>query len=271
IYIDGVDQTGQPYFLGCCITRPLNGDPNGARIGGFEGPGFNFNGSVDEVAIYTQSLSFAQVLAHYQAGAPSGCAPPKSDQTINFPAIGDKTFGDPDFAARATASSGLDVSYGASGNCSVTGGTVHITGAGSCTVTASQAGNDSFNTAADVSRSFNIGKANAHCTVNGYTVPYDGSPHTATGSCTGVSGPISGLNLSGTTHTLFGTYSDTWTFTAPNANYNNGSGPVTDRITAHVPANKDACKNGGWASLTRANGTIFTNQGDCVSYTNNGK
>ena len=35
--------------------------------------------------------------------------------------------------------------------------------------------------------------------------------------------------------------------------------------------NKDQCKNGGWQNFTRANGTFFKNQGDCVSYTNNGK
>lgn len=35
--------------------------------------------------------------------------------------------------------------------------------------------------------------------------------------------------------------------------------------------NKDQCKNNGWQTLFRANGTPFKNQGDCVSYTNNGK
>ena len=43
-----------------------------------------------------------------------------------------KTFGDPDFSVSATATSGLPVSFAASGNCTVTSpspGTVHITGA----------------------------------------------------------------------------------------------------------------------------------------------
>ncbi|MEO7362299.1 MAG: hypothetical protein ABI120_18355 [Gemmatimonadaceae bacterium] len=31
------------------------------------------------------------------------------------------------------------------------------------------------------------------------------------------------------------------------------------------------CKKGGWQSLARADGTAFTNQGDCVSYVQNGK
>jgi hypothetical protein len=35
--------------------------------------------------------------------------------------------------------------------------------------------------------------------------------------------------------------------------------------------NKGQCKDGGWMSVTRADGSSFKNQGDCVSYTNNGK
>ena len=33
-----------------------------------------------------------------------------------------------------------------------------------------------------------------------------------------------------------------------------------------VPLTKDDCKNGGYANFTRANGTTFSNQGQCVSY-----
>jgi hypothetical protein len=81
------------------------------------------------------------------------------DQTIGFASLGDKTYGDPDFAASATASSGLPVTFAATGNCTVSGTTVHLTGAGSCTVTASQAGDARFNPAADVSQTFAIAKA----------------------------------------------------------------------------------------------------------------
>ena len=38
-----------------------------------------------------------------------------------------------------------------------------------------------------------------------------------------------------------------------------------------VATTKDACKNGGWKTLKRADGSAFKNQGDCVSYVNNGK
>src|SRR6185369_12338415 len=86
----------------------------------------------------------------------------KANQTITFNALANKTFGDPDFTANATASSGLAVSLVASGNCTVTTpspGTVHITGAGSCTLTASQPGDANNNPATSVPQSFTIAKA----------------------------------------------------------------------------------------------------------------
>lgn len=43
------------------------------------------------------------------------------------------------------------------------------------------------------------------------------------------------------------------------------------KFTSAVPATSDECKNNGWKTLTRENGTTFKNQGDCVSYVQNGK
>jgi hypothetical protein len=40
---------------------------------------------------------------------------------------------------------------------------------------------------------------------------------------------------------------------------------------ANVATRKDECKKGGWADLTRADGTSFKNQGDCIQYVNTGK
>jgi hypothetical protein len=34
---------------------------------------------------------------------------------------------------------------------------------------------------------------------------------------------------------------------------------------------KDECKKGGWAEMTRADGSSFKNQGDCIQYVNTGK
>jgi hypothetical protein len=38
-----------------------------------------------------------------------------------------------------------------------------------------------------------------------------------------------------------------------------------------VATTADGCKNDGWRSLARTDGSTFKNQGDCVSYTNTGK
>jgi len=80
----------------------------------------------------------------------------KANQTISFAALPNKATTDPPFAVTATASSGLPVTFGASGSCTVSGNTVTITGAGSCTISASQGGNINYNAAASVPQTFNI-------------------------------------------------------------------------------------------------------------------
>ena len=49
------------------------------------------------------------------------CCTSDPPQTIAFAALADKSYGDPDFAVTATASSGLPVTFTASGNCTVSG------------------------------------------------------------------------------------------------------------------------------------------------------
>jgi hypothetical protein len=87
-----------------------------------------------------------------------------------------------------------------------------------------------------------INKAKATITVTPYHVTYDGNAHTATGSAKGVlNESLSGLNLSGTTHTNAATYgTDPWTFTDVTGNYNDTSDTVSDSIakaTLSVTAN----------------------------------
>jgi uncharacterized delta-60 repeat protein len=81
---------------------------------------------------------------------------PKLNQSITFDAIANRILGDPDFTLFAPASSGLAVSFGASGACTVAGSNVHLTGGGDCTITADQAGDATYNAAATVMRSFTI-------------------------------------------------------------------------------------------------------------------
>src|SRR5207245_1080803 len=63
------------------------------------------------------------------------------------------------------------------------------TNAGTATASASYAG-DANHLGSGDSATFTIDKADAVCAVAGYKVTYDGSPHTATGTCVGVGGTM---------------------------------------------------------------------------------
>ena len=88
--------------------------------------------------------------------------------------------------------------------------------------------NDQSGTAAIV-----IAKADATIVVTGYSVVYNGLPHSASVTVTGVNWEtgttVGTVDVSGTTHTDAGTYNgDVWTFTG--TNYNSSSGVVNDAI-----------------------------------------
>src|SRR5262249_9719257 len=87
------------------------------------------------------------------------------NQTISFDQPANKTFGDAPFTVSAAASSGLPVSFAASGACAVNGAVVTLIGAGSCTITASQAGDSNFSPALNVSRTFSIARADTTTTI----------------------------------------------------------------------------------------------------------
>ena len=102
--------------------------------------------------------------------------------------------------------------------------------AGTATASADYAGDENHESSSG-SATFEISKANATCQVEGYHVTYDGEAHTATGTCTGVQGEgLDGLDLSATTHTNAGSYTDTWTFHDDTGNYNDASDTVSDSI-----------------------------------------
>lgn len=118
-----------------------------------------------------------------------GFAIAKGSQTIAFADLADQTFGDPPFAVSATATSGLSVSFSSSGNCSLSVLSLALTGAGSCTVTASQPGDANYNPAPDVVHTFQIAKApQAVAFTLGFTSKTLGDPDfgvTATGGASG--------------------------------------------------------------------------------------
>src|SRR4029453_3640376 len=77
-------------------------------------------------------------------------------QQIEFDALPDRGVGDPPFTVSATSSSGLPVSFTASGSCTVTGEQVTLTGGGLCTLTASQGGDGNYEPAPEVSQPFHV-------------------------------------------------------------------------------------------------------------------
>ena len=88
----------------------------------------------------------------------------KANQTISFPGPVTLQLGVPasnQVTLTATATSGLAVSFAAAppAICTVSGATLTMVAAGSCTITASQAGDSNFNAAADVVRTITINAA----------------------------------------------------------------------------------------------------------------
>ena len=114
----------------------------------------------------------------------------KFGQTITFGSLADKAYGDADFSVSATASSGLSTGFTAQGGCTVSDGmvgtaSVHITGAGSCTITAHQAGSDIYNAAPDVSQTFTVAPAPLTITANDQSKVYGASEPMFTASYNG--------------------------------------------------------------------------------------
>jgi hypothetical protein len=170
----------------------------------------------------------------------------KTDQTITFGPLGDKTYGDPSFGVSATASSGLPVSFNASGNCSISGSTVTITSAGSCTVKASQGGNSNYNPAPDVSQSFKIAPRPITVTADAKTKVYGDSDPALTyqvtsGSLVGTDSFTGGLSrVTGENVGLYAIQQNTlalststnYSLTYVGANLTITQKPVTASITA---------------------------------------
>jgi hypothetical protein len=171
----------------------------------------------------------------------------KASQTITFNALVAKTYGDADFTVSATASSGLAVTFSATGNCSATGTSIHLTGAGSCTVKADQAGNDNYSAATQVSQSFNIAKASSTTTVTVSDAVFDGNAHGGTATVTGFGGlsqPVQ-VSYSGRNATSYG----------PSATAPTNAGDYTAAATFAGDADHDESNDSKPFSITKAPST----------------
>jgi gliding motility-associated-like protein len=156
----------------------------------------------------------------------------KGDQTISFSALPSKTVGDVAYSLTATGgASGNAVSYTSSNTAvaTISGSTVTIIGAGTTTITASQAGNANYNAATDVPQTLTVAKAAQRISfvaLAGKTFGDAVFNLTASGGSSGnaityVSSNTAVAIISGSTVTLVGVGSaDIIASQAGNANYN---------------------------------------------------
>jgi len=163
-------QSGSGYGAAGPGAGGAGGSAGGGGGGGYYGGGSGAantggGGGSDYCASSVSSCS-----ATLASSSPSVTIWYPTSQTITFPATA-VTYGQADFSP-ASSSSGLAVTYtNPSGQCSIDGsGLVQITGAGSCSVTANQAGNAQYLAATPATQTFVVDKATVHV---------DGSPASA--------------------------------------------------------------------------------------------
>lgn len=110
--------------------------------------------------------------------------------TITFNPLADRALGSGSFTVSASASSGLAVTFASAtpATCAVSGSTVSLLAVGTCTVTANQAGNGTYQPAPQVSQSFQITQAVSSVTLtSSASTVFFGQPVTLTATVTGVS------------------------------------------------------------------------------------
>jgi len=159
---------------------------------------------------------------------------PKLNQTITFAAPASPATYNTSFTVSPTSDSGLTVTVTPSGSCSILGSTVTMTsGTGTCTLTASQAGNATYNVATNVVRTVTAQKANqtitfaAPASPAAYNSTFSISPTSDSGLTVTVT-PSGSCSIAGSTVTMT-SGSGTCTLTASqvgDTNYNAASNVV---------------------------------------------
>jgi hypothetical protein len=105
----------------------------------------------------------------------------KATQTITLNSLPDKTYGDAAFNVTVSSTSNLPVSFSiVSGPATVSGKTVALTGTGTVTVRASQAGNNNYNAAPNVEQTFTVSKATGTINLSGLVQTYNGTSKSPT-------------------------------------------------------------------------------------------
>jgi hypothetical protein len=166
--------TGSGTLTYSVVANPSHGTLSGtapsltytptANYGGADSFTFKANNGTDS--------NIATVTITVQSGAGS------QSQTITFPALTNPvTYGASPVTLSATSSSNLPVTFSYVGLGSISGNTLSFTGAGSVTVTASQAGNGTYAPATPVSQTITINDATLTVAVSGTPSRYYGAPN----------------------------------------------------------------------------------------------
>ena len=182
------------------------------------------------------------------------------------------TFGGADQAITTSGGSGtggLTFSAGASTACSIVANQLHVTsGTGTCSITATKAGDDDYNPTTSVPFTVTINKASSTTTVTctGTPFTYDGTAHGCTAAVTGVGGlnqPVS-VSYSGRNSTVYG----------PSATAPTNAGDYTASATFGGDLNHSGSSNSADFVINKSSTTTsltqdspFTNYGQSVTFT----
>jgi uncharacterized protein (TIGR03437 family) len=167
-----VTQAGQAITFGALSNQAFGTAPFTVSANASSGLAVSFNSqttavcTVSGATVTLVSVGTCTIQAK-QAGNPSWAAAPPvnqsfqvtpAGQTITFGALSNQAFGTAPFGVSATASSGLAVSFNSQTTavCTVSGATVTLVSAGTCTIQATQAGNSNYAAATPVSQSFQV-------------------------------------------------------------------------------------------------------------------
>ena len=174
----------------------------------------------------------------------------------------------------------MPVSFQASGNCTMTGNSVHLTAGGSCTIRASQAGNSNYNAAPDVSRTFAVAKANQTITIITHapaSAPDNGSFIVVANSNSGAPITFSSGGVCTNNGATFTITSGAGTCTVKYDQAGDGNFNPATQVIESVNAEKvnQSITVGTYAPLSAAYNATFTvaatsNSGSAVSYSSSG-
>ncbi len=180
--------------------------------------------------------------------ASSSCSTPitvvAADQSIIFSTPPNMIYGSIDEVLSATSTSGLAIAFSASGSCSIVNGAIHANGAGSCSITANQAGNSTYNAATGVTRTIQITPRPLTVTAQSLSRQYGVQNPTFTGSITGIANGDA----------ITATYTTTATINSPVGTY-----PIVATLAGSALSNYTQTVNNGTLTVTPGPAAKLTN------------